>query len=127
MEKKFSRTWNASVQRRKQRKYIYHSPLHLKHRFFSVNLSKDLRKKYSRRNITLRTGDTVKIMRGEFKKKRGKIMVVDTAKFRVYIEGVQRVKKDGTKVNVPFKPSKLQIVELNLDDKKRIKSMERKK
>ena len=91
----------------------------------SANLSKDLRKKYSRRSFPLRKDDNVKIMIGEFKKKTGKISSVDLKKLRVSIEGIQRTKKDGSKVNVWFSPSNLQIKELNLEDKERIRAIER--
>ena len=91
----------------------------------SANLNKELRKKYGKRNFPLRKGDNVKIMRGELKKKKGKIALVDLKKLRVSIEGIQRAKKDGTKVNVWFNASNLQIQELNLDDKERRKAIER--
>ncbi|MFH0832044.1 MAG: 50S ribosomal protein L24 [archaeon] len=126
MKKEFSKAWNSSSKARKQRKYRYNAPLHLKRKFLSSNLSKELRKKYSRRNIELRKGDAVRVMRGELKAKRGKITGFDSAKNRVYVEGIQKSKKDGTKVNISFDPSKLQIVELNIEDKKRIKKIERK-
>ena len=45
---------------------------------------------------------------------------------KVYVTGVEILKKDGTKVLCPLEPSNLMIIELNLDDKKRIKSIERK-
>lgn len=124
MKKKFSAKWKSSSQTRKQRKYIYNAPLHLKRKLLSANLSKELRKKYHRRAFHLRKGDAVRIMRGEFKNKKGKVIETDAKKARVYLEGIQKTKKDGTKVNVPLKASKLQILELNLDDKKRIKSIE---
>ena len=90
----------------------------------SVNLSKPLREKHKTRNIEVRKGDKVLIMRGKFKKKQGKIIEVKTKLLKVYIEGMQKKKTDGSKVNVPFKASNLQIVELNLDDKKRFKKMQ---
>ena len=73
MKQKFSKHWKASTQPRKQRKYRAKAPLHVIKRFLSANLSKDLRKKYGKRNLTLRKGDTVKVMRGKFRKKQGKI------------------------------------------------------
>ena len=42
----------------------------------SVNLSKELRKKHGKRNAPVRKGDVVKIMRGKFKGKKGKIIEV---------------------------------------------------
>jgi ribosomal protein uL24 len=65
-------------------------------------------------------------MRGGFKGKTGKIEKVNVKRTRVSIEKIQRTKKDGTKAEVFFDPSNLQIKELNLDDKERIKSLERK-
>lgn len=92
----------------------------------SSNLSKELRKKYGKRSFPIRKGDEVKVMRGEFKRKIGKIDILDLKKFRASIENVQRNKKDGTKIKIYFHPSNLQIKELNLDDRKRKEALERK-
>lgn len=59
-------------------------------------------------------------MRGSFKHKKAKISSVEPIRSRVVLEGIQRSKKDGTKVNVYFHPSSLQVQTLNLDDKKRL-------
>lgn len=69
--------------------------------------------------MPLRKGDEVLVMRGSFKKKKAKIALVDLTKIKVGLEGIQRAKKDGTKVNVLFAPRALQIISLNLDDKER--------
>ena len=123
MKKKFSTKWKASKQPRKQRKYSANAPLHIKRKMLSVNLSKDLRKNCKRRNIVVRKGDVVKIMRGKYKKKQAKIIEVNTRFAKVYIEGIQVKKTDGSKANIPFRPSNLQIIELNTEDKKRMKKM----
>ena len=124
--KQFSKAWKSSKQKRKQRKYRYKAPLHIRHKFVAANLSKELRKRYYRRNLPLRKGDSVRIMRPSFKKKTGKISNVNLRNLKVFIEGIQQSKRDGTKVNVPFEPSNLQIIELNLEDKKRMEIIERK-
>lgn len=126
MKKYFSKHWKASKKPRKQVKYRANAPLHIKHKLMSANLDKELRKKYGKRSFPLRKGDSVKILRGEFKKKTGKVGLVDLKKLRIAIEGLQRTKKDGSKINVWFDPSNLQIKELNLDDKKRLNALERK-
>ena len=123
MKRKFSTKWKASKQPRKQRKYLAKAPLHLRKKFLSVNLSKDLRKKYSKRNIPLRKGDVVKIMRGKFKKKQGKVTEIRKMTGKIYIESIQTKKQDGSKVNVPMRASNLQIIELNLEDRKRMKKL----
>lgn len=126
MKKKFSTKWKESRQPRKQRKYRANAPLHTLHKFLNSNLNKELRKKYGKRSFPLKKGDEVKIMNGEFKKKTGKISLVDTKNTRAAVEGIQRTKKDGTKINVYFHPSNLQIQELNLEDRKRKEALERK-
>lgn len=126
MKKKFSKAWNSSKQPRKQRKYIANAPLHLKSKLLSVNLSKELRAKYSKRNIRIRKGDTVKVMRGKFTKKSGNVNKVDIRKNKIYVESINLVKKDGTKVFYPLNPTNLQITQLVIDDKIRKKSLERK-
>lgn len=126
MKRDFSTHWIGSKQPRKQRKYLANAPLHIKHKMLSTNLTKELRKKYGKRNFPVRKGDTIKIMRGEYKKKTGKILEVDTKKLKVLIDGIYKSKKDGTKIKVYFYPSNLQIQELNLEDKKRNEALNRK-
>jgi large subunit ribosomal protein L24 len=123
MKRKYSTHWKASKQPRKQRKYKANAPLHTKHKFLSANLSKTLRKKYGKRSLPVRKGDEVLVMRGSFKKKKAKIITVALKRSRVTLENIQRTKKDGTKVNVWFSPSNLQIQILNIDDKKRISTL----
>lgn len=124
MKQAWIKSWKSSVQKRKQRKYRRNAPLHVLRKFFGCNLSKELRKKYSRRNIPLRKGDKIKIIRGQFKGKIGKVEKVLMKRERVYIEGIQITKKDGNKVYYPIHPSNLMISELNLEDKLRKKKLE---
>jgi len=73
MKQKFSTTWKASKQPRKQRKYSANAPLHIKRKMLSANLSKPLREKHKIRNIEVRKGDKVIIMRGKFKKNKERL------------------------------------------------------
>ena len=125
MKKEFSTKWKASKKIRKQRKYRAKAPLHIKQKMTGANLSKELRKKYSKRSISLRKGDTIKVMRGKFKGKTGKVASVSLEKTRATVEGIQRQKKDGTKISIVFAISNLQITSLNLDDKKRFKKIKK--
>jgi large subunit ribosomal protein L24 len=121
MKTEFSASWVSSTQPRKQRKYRYNAPLHIKSNFLSVNLSKDLRKKYGMRNIRVRKGDKVKVMRGNNKKHVGKVDSVDMIHVKVFVEGVEQVRKDGSKSFKQIDPSNLQIIELDTSDKLRFK------
>ncbi|MBX4211855.1 50S ribosomal protein L24 [Candidatus Pacearchaeota archaeon] len=120
MKSEFSTSWLSSSQVRKQRKYRHNAPLHIRHKFLSAHLSKLLRQKHGKRSLPLRKGDEVLVMRGSFRKKKAKVTSVNVKRSRVALEGIQRTKKDGTKVNVYFDPSVLLIETLVLDDKKRI-------
>ena len=126
MKTKFSSSWAKSKQPRKQRKYRYYAPLHIKQKFMGVHLSKELHKKYNKRSMSLRKGDGVKVIRGQFKNKTGKIEEVNLKKILVYVSGIEIVKRDGTKARHPIHPSNLIITEVNMDDKMRNKIFERK-
>jgi len=115
-----------SKKARKQRKFLFTAPLHIRRKMMAAHLSKELREKYKRRSLPLRKGDEVEVMRGEFKGKRGKVSRIDLKKYKVYIEGITRRKTTGTEVQVPIHPSNLRIISLNLDDKKRVEALERK-
>ncbi|MDP1695357.1 MAG: 50S ribosomal protein L24 [archaeon] len=126
MKSEFSTSWLASVQPRKQHKYTHNAPLHIRHTFLSANLSKELRKKYGKRNLPLRKGDEVLVMRGSSRKKKAKVVSINLKRTKVALEGIQRTKKEGSKVNIFFHPSVLQIQSLSLDDKKRLAALNRK-
>lgn len=111
---------------RKQRKFLFKAPLHLRRKMLAAHLSKELREKYKRRSLPVRVGDEVEVMRGEFKKKRGKITKVNLKKYRVYVEGITRKTSTGIERLVPIAPSNLLIINLNLADKMRAKILERK-
>ncbi len=125
MKKKWSRSWIRSIQPRKQRKYIYYAPLHIRRKLMSAPLSKELRKKYKIRNIPVRKGDVVRIVRGKFYDVVGKVVDVDYERYRIFVEEAEIVKKDGTRVKYPIHPSKVEIVELDLSDPERKKVIER--
>jgi len=122
--KEWSSAWISSKKPRKQRKYRFNAPLHIRKKFLTVNLAKDLREKHKKRSLGVRKKDKVKILRGQFRKKTGLVTKVSVKKCRVYVEGIEQVRKDGTKSLYPLTPSNLQIIELNLDDKRRIKIKE---
>ena len=110
---------------RKQRKYRYNAPLHIKQKMLSAHLSKELRTKYGTRNIPVRKGDTVKVSRGQFKKKQGKVERVILKQERVFVAGIETIKRDGSKVLFPLSPSNLIIVEVEMSDKRRKEKLEK--
>jgi large subunit ribosomal protein L24 len=102
-------------------------PLHLRHKLFNAPLSRELREKYGVKRLPVRVGDVVIIMRGDFAGVEGKVVKVDLKRVRIFVEGVQIKKADGTPVYYPIHPSKVMIVKLDLSDKYRVKIIERRR
>ncbi len=127
MKNRFSTSWTASRQVRKQRKYRLNAPFHIRRSFLSAHLSKELRKKHGKRSIAVRKGDEVLVMRGNSRDKKGKVESVDVKRAKIAIEGINKKKRDGTKIKIYFEPSNLQIISLNLDDRKRLKNRKEEK
>ncbi len=120
--KKVSKTWKSSKSPRKQRKFLFNAPLHLKNKLIGSHLSPELKKKYNKRGIRIRTGDKIKVLRGQFKNKTGKVERIDTKKSKVFITGIEFIKKDGSKSLYPIHSSNLLVTDVNLGDKKRFKN-----
>lgn len=126
MRQKFSKKWIRSKQPRKQRKYRINAPKHIRQKFMHANLSKELREKYNRKSLPVRKDDKVKVMKGKFKGKIANVTGVNLKTLKVYLEGITRKRVDGKEIQVPIQPSNLQIISAAMDDKKRIKILERK-
>ena len=114
-----------SRQPRKQRRAYFNAPLHKRQKLMSAPLSPELREKYGVRNLPVRVGDKVRVMRGDFKGHEGKVVKVDLKRYRIYVDGVVIKKASGETVFRPLHPSKVMIVELDLKDPWRKKIIER--
>lgn len=115
-----------SKQPRKQRKFIHNAPLHKRNKLMAAALSSELQSQYDKRSIPVRVGDTVKVMRGNFKDHEGKVEKIDLKQYKVMVEGVIIKKPDGNQVYSPIHPSNLMIIELDLSDDERNDILERK-
>jgi len=111
---------------RKQRKWLVEAPLHRRQKMIGSTLSRELRKKYNRRSLPVRKGDTVKIMRGEFKGVSGEVTRVSLKSYKIYVDGVTIKKADGTDVEKALDPSNVMITDLFMEDKERREVLERK-
>ena len=109
----------------KQRKRLHQAPIHKRYKRFSALLSSKLKKSHNTSSISVRTGDTVKLMRGDRKGFEGKVTRVDRTRYRIFVDGVTREKVDGTTTLIPIHPSKVMITRLNLDDKWRREMLKR--
>jgi len=103
---------------------IYRATFHTKSKQLGSALSKDLHKKYGKRSARVVEGDSITILRGEFKGVDGKVAKISTDKSSVAIEGVKKEKTKGDKFDVYIHTSNLVITSLNSEDKWRIAKLE---
>ena len=68
----------------------------------------------------MRKGDKVKVLRGQFKGRTGSVERVNPKEMKVFITGVDLVKKEGQKALYPIHPSKLLIQTIDTSDKRRL-------
>lgn len=108
-----------SSQPRKQRKTLYTAPLHKRQKMMAARLSDELREEHGRKSFGVRKGDTVELLRGDFKGHRGKVEKVNLKSRRLYIEGVTVQKADGSDRFYPVHPSNVMIVKMVLKDEER--------
>ena len=103
---------------------IFQATMQTRSKQLGANLSKDLQKKYGKKSERVVEGDSVTILRGEFKGVDGKVSKISTQKTSVAIEGVKKEKTKGDKFDVYIHTSNLIITSLNGDDKWRIAKLQ---
>ena len=111
-----------SIQPRKQRKALYNAPAHARGKHLSASLSKELKEKVGKKSLPVRSGDKVRVVRGDFKGHEGEVLTVDYTSYKVTVEDVTLAKPDGTTTFLPVDPSNLVIIEADLKDDRRIKN-----
>ena len=104
---------------RKQRNNQQKSPVHANKRHLKCRLDEFLQEEYGLRSLVVKTGDLVKIMRGQFRDTEGKVVRVDYQDKRVFLDSATVTKADGKEVNIPIHASNIQIVKLELDDERK--------
>ncbi|MDD2531203.1 MAG: 50S ribosomal protein L24 [Candidatus ainarchaeum sp.] len=110
----------------KSRKAFYTMPKHKAVKVIASHLDEKLANELKKRSISVRKGDTVKIVRGENKGKEGKISSVDTVKKRMYIEKVVVRRSNGQEKPLAIQPSNVIVIDLDRSDRKRFKTITKK-
>jgi len=105
-----------SIQPRRQRRALYEAHTTERRRRMSAPLSRDLRKRYGRRQIPLRKGDTVRIVSGSFKGREERVAKVDRRSYSVTLDNVTGKTGEAKLKPLPIRPSHLVLVRLNLSD-----------
>ena len=103
---------------------LFQATLQTRSKQIGSALSKDLQKKYGKKSARVVEGDSVTILRGEFKGVDGKISNISTQKSSVAIDGVKKEKTKGDKFDVYIHTSNLVITSLNSNDKWRMAKLE---
>ena len=106
---------NVSSSRRKSRKAHFTAPSSERRKIMSASLSQELKKQHNCRSIPVRKEDEVRIVRGSFKGKEGKVVQVYRKKWVIHVDKVTRDKVNGASVQVGIDPSKCVITKLKLD------------
>ncbi|MEM1971646.1 MAG: 50S ribosomal protein L24 [Candidatus Anstonellales archaeon] len=105
------------MHRSKVRKMLYNAPIHIRNKFLNVPVDKALVDKFGK-TTRVRIGDVVRIMRGDFAKKEGKVVELNTKRGTVHIEGVVRKNASGKEVYVPIHASKIMLIKRGEDNGK---------
>lgn len=103
---------------------IYQAAVTTRSKLMCSHLSKDLQQKYNRRSVRVTEGDTVKVLRGEYKGVSGKITRVSTLRNGIAIEGIKKEKLKGGNLDVFIHTSNVLVTDLNTEDKWRINKVE---
>src|SRR2546425_11786695 len=105
----------TSTKPRTQRKRAANAPLHTKCIIASSHLAPEIRDKskvHLPRALPVRKGATVRIIRGAFRGKEGKVVSVDRVHSTVVIEGLTFEQVDEKKVARPLPPPDLLIIRM---------------
>jgi large subunit ribosomal protein L26e len=110
---------DVSSSRRKSRKTHFSAPSSVRRKIMSSALSKELRNKYHARSLPVRKDDEVRIVRGKYKGRDGKVTQVYRKKWVIHVDRVQRDKANGSSMPIGIHPSKVVITTIKLDKDRR--------
>jgi large subunit ribosomal protein L26e len=127
---------DVSSSRRKARKAHFAAPSSIRRKIMSAPLSKELRSKHNvisnlptyrfpliyficakiqTRSLPIRKDDEVRIVRGTYKGREGKVTQVYRKKWVIHVDRVQRDKSNGATAPIGVNPSKVVIVTIKMD------------
>lgn len=126
------RVADVSSSRRKSRKAHFAAPSSIRRKIMSSALSKELRNKHNVgpwfiynlkgdesfkqcRSLPIRKDDEVRIVRGKYKGREGKITQVYRKKWVIHVDRVQRDKSNGATAPIGIHPSNVVITTIKLD------------
>ncbi len=82
----------------------------------ALPLSRELRTRYGRRRITVRKGDTVRVLGGNYLGREERVAKVDYRRYAVVLDNVTLQKADKKLKQLPLSLGHLMITKLNMAD-----------
>ncbi|KAJ7234676.1 translation protein SH3-like domain-containing protein, partial [Mycena rebaudengoi] len=98
----------------KSRKAHFSTPS-IRRKIITSALAKELRTKYNTRSLPIRKDDEVRIVRGRYKGREGKVTQVYRKKWVIHVDRVQRNKLNGATAPIGVHPSNVGITTIKLD------------
>ena len=116
----------VASQARKVRKHYFNATKEEKHVALSAPLSKELQTTHGIKRLPVRRDDEVKVVRGQYKQREGRVVAVKLRSMRINVESVTKQKINNENVYIPIHPSNVVITKLKMD-KHRKELIEKKK
>ena len=107
------------ISRRKARRAHFQAPSHVRRILMSAPLSKELKAKHNVRAMPVRKDDEVRVTRGAFKGKEGKITACYRLKWVIHVDKVQREKANGSTVAIGIHPSNVEVTKMKLTNNRK--------
>ncbi|HEV2167221.1 MAG TPA: 50S ribosomal protein L24 [Thermoplasmata archaeon] len=105
-----------SRQPRRQRLARFEADHFERRRRMAVPLSRELRRRYSRRSLPVRKGDTVRILSGSFRGREERVAKIDRRGYAVTLDNVTTKTGDQKLKPLPIQLTHLVLTRLNLSD-----------
>lgn len=101
---------------RRQRRALYDASTFERRRRMTVLLSRDLRRRFGRRSVPVRKGDTVRVLSGSFVGREERVAEVDRRSYSVTLDNVTLKTTEEKLKPLPMRPTHLVLTRLNLAD-----------
>jgi ribosomal protein uL24 len=108
---------------RRQRRALYTAPTSERRRRMTVPLSRELRRRFRRRNVPVRKGDTVRVLSGSYAGREERVAKISRRDYSVTLDNVTLKTAEEKLKPLGLRPGHLVITRLNLADPWRRRSL----
>ncbi|AAK39831.1 60S ribosomal protein L26 (nucleomorph) [Guillardia theta] len=103
---------HVTCSRRKNRKRCFLNLKRKNSNIIKTNLSKEMQKYHKKKTLILKKNYEIKVKRGDFKGKTGKVIQIKPEQQKIFVDNIFRNKFEKTNIFVPLKPSNIQIIKI---------------